>query len=288
MKLCPHCGAEIHTPDWSCSACGWSVGVIAGFPALAPSLSDSSESYRPEFHHELASLEARNFWFQARNRLIVDAMRDHFPKMNSMLEIGCGTGFVLAAIRRAFPSAALTGTELLSSGLAVAAARVPDVRWLQADARQLPFVDEFACAGAFDVLEHIDDDGAVLSSLYRSVLPGGGIVISVPQHPWLWSDRDTLARHVRRYSASQLKQRMEHAGFAVVALRSFVSLLLPLVWLSRRASIRNDSDDALSELRIPRVVNSAFAMAMQLEHALGRLGVRFAFGSSLLAVGRKP
>jgi SAM-dependent methyltransferase len=207
--------------------------------------------------------------------------------MNSMLEIGCGTGFVLAAVRKAFPSADLTGTELLGSGLTVAATRVPGAHWLQADARQLPFVDEFACAGAFDVLEHVDDDSAVLQSLYRSLRPGGGVVISVPQHTWLWSDRDIMARHVRRYSASHLKQRMERAGFAVVALRSFVSLLLPLIWLSRRIHLRRDPDDALSELRIPRALNGAFATAMQLERTLGRMGTRFPFGSSLLAVGRK-
>jgi len=287
MKVCPRCDAAITLPTWRCAGCGWQADTVGSFPALAPALAESSQSYRPEFHAELASLEAGNFWFRARNRLIIDALRDHFPDMTSMLEIGCGTGFVLAAIRSNFPAAILTGTELLGSGLVVAAARVPGVQWLQADARRLPFVDEFECAGAFDVLEHIDDDNAVLQALHRSLRPRGGVVISVPQHPWLWSDRDALARHVRRYGAPQLKQRMESAGFGVIALRSFVSLLLPVVWLTRRLARRADADDALSELRIPRVVNGVFGAVMRVERAMGRMGVRFAVGSSLLAVGRK-
>jgi SAM-dependent methyltransferase len=287
MKACPRCSVEIFAPPWICPRCGWQAEAIAGFPALAPELAGSQQSYRPEFHRELASMEAGNFWFRARNRLIIDALRDHFSEMTSMLEIGCGTGFVLAAVRDTFPAVALTGTELLGSGLAVAAARIPGAQWLQADARQLPFIEEFDCVGAFDVLEHIDDDGTVLRSLHRSLIPGGGIVVTVPQHPWLWSDRDTLARHVRRYTSTQLKQRMEGAGFDVIAVRSFVSLLLPVVWLSRRLARRADANDALSELRMSRIVNGAFATVMHVERAIGRMGAHFAFGSSLLAVGRK-
>jgi hypothetical protein len=137
------------------------------------------------------------------------------------------------------------------------------------------------------VLEHIEDDGAVLRALHRSLRADGGIVITVPQHQWLWSDQDTAARHVRRYSAAQLAERMEHAGFRVIALRSFVTLLLPVVWISRRGFKRNDAGDALSELRIPRLLNRAFDSVMRLERWLGRKGIRFAHGSSLLAIGRK-
>src|SRR5665213_95403 len=130
MKACPSCGAEIRGHAWTCNGCGWRAGTIGGFPALAPALADSSDSYRPEFHRELAVLEAGNFWFRARNRLIVDALRENFPNMTSMLEIGCGTGFVSAAIRQNFPGVSLTCTELLASGLAVAAARAPGAQFL--------------------------------------------------------------------------------------------------------------------------------------------------------------
>ncbi len=67
-------------------------------------------------------------------------MRRHFPDANSLLELGCGTGFVLEALREAaFPGWRLVGSELYEEGLAVARRRLPDVELVQADARALPY-----------------------------------------------------------------------------------------------------------------------------------------------------
>jgi len=78
------------------------------------------------------------------------------------------------------------------------------------------------------------DDELVLSEMFRATKPGGGIIVTVPQHQFLWSVVDEHAFHKRRYSRVDLVSKVERAGFRVARVTSFVSLLLPLMLLSRR------------------------------------------------------
>jgi hypothetical protein len=89
------------------------------------------------------------------------------------------------------------------------------------------FGSESDLAGALDVLEHIDDDATALYEARRVLRPGGGIIITVPQHQWLWSDADDYAHHQRRYSRPELITSIETAGFRVQMVTSFVTLPLP-------------------------------------------------------------
>ena len=79
--------------------------------------------------------------------------------------------------------------------------RVPSATFYQMDARHIPFRDHFDAIGAFDVLEHIEDDVAVIEEVGRALRPDGMFVMTVPQHPALWSPQDDHAYHVRRYTS---------------------------------------------------------------------------------------
>lgn len=242
--------------------------------------------YSPELFAKLAVHEAGHFWFRGRNRLICWAMARYFADASSFLEVGCGTGFVLSGVGCAFPRLNISGCEYYPEGLTVAAGRLPGATLLRADARALPFVEKFDVVGGFDVLEHIVDDNAVLRQMYRAVRPGGGILLTVPQHPFLWSDQDEHARHVRRYNAGELCKKVEAAGFTVMLKTSFVSLLLPLMLMSRRRR-RHGRSDPLAELRIGKLVNAGCGAVMAVERLAIRLGVRFPAGGSLLLVARR-
>jgi len=287
LKCCPNCCHRFDSADWRCPACGNQPPSIAGFPALASALADG-EGYHAEFYPELAAIEAGNFWFMARNRLIVRTMQRYFPKPRRILEIGCGTGFVLSALVNAFPESELTGSEIFSAGLAYAARRAPEVDFLQMDARQLPFVAHFDVVGAFDVLEHIFEDQRVLAQIHQALRPGGGLILTVPQHPWLWSRQDESACHVRRYTAVELRRKVIAAGFSPLYETSFVSLLLPLMVLSRLRKNRTVTrNDPMSELRIGRVANALLGHVMAVESGLVRLGLRFPVGGSRLLVAKQ-
>ncbi len=290
MRVCSACGSDRCDDAWRCADCGHSPTWIDGFPAFAPELATENSGFREDYFRELAALEADNFWFRARNRLIIWAMQTYRPDCERFLEVGCGTGFVLSGIRTAFPSAELAGSEISSTGLAFAAERVPSAAFYQMDARAIPFRDHFDAIGAFDVLEHIDDDTRVIAEVARALRPGGTFLLSVPQHPSLWSAQDDHAFHVRRYTAAGLRRKVEAAGFEIVRMTSFVSLLLPMMFasrMSRRAVSAEAEVDAMGDLRQPRAVNVALEAVMTVERALIRHGWSFPAGGSLLLVARK-
>ena len=288
MKICPHCRASFVAMDWRCQHCAYLPFTIGGFVALAPEFAAGGAGFRPEAFEQLAALEARNFWFRARNQLIVWALKRYFPKIQRYLEIGCGTGYVLAGMATAYPEATLVGCEVFSVGLPFAAARVKTAELLQVDARRIPFQDEFDVIGAFDVLEHIEEDEVVLASMLNALRPGGGVAITVPQHPRLWSATDENACHVRRYKVGELREKVLRAGFTLVFETSFVSLLLPAMLASRLAMRRTRAEtESISELSLPPWLNRMFEIVMNTERYLIQRGLRFGWGGSRLLIARK-
>jgi SAM-dependent methyltransferase len=288
MKRCLSCLHLFDYAGWHCSACGYQPINIAGFPALAPELACEGGGFQPEYFSELAALESGNFWFQARNKLILWVLQRYFPNFYRFLEIGCGTGFVLSGVAKAFPEAVLTGSEVFSVSLAYAANRLSGAEFLQMDARHLPYVEHFDVVGAFDVLEHIVEDEQVLAEIHKALRPDGGLVLTVPQHRWLWSRQDESACHVRRYTATELRRKVLAAGFIPLYETSFVSLLLPMMWLSRlQKSWFTEKNDPMSELRIGQIANRLLGTVMTIERGFIRSGIRFPIGGSLLLVARK-
>lgn len=288
MRLCPACGATLAAAGWDCTACGHRPQQRAGFIALAPELAAQSEGFDPALFAELAALESRNFWFRARNRLILWTLQRYAPAFSDFLEVGCGTGYVLQGVAAAFPGARICGTEAQTEGLQFAARRVPRAVFLQMDARHMPFDNEFDVIGAFDVIEHIAEDETVLALMHRALHPGGSLLLTVPQHPFLWSEYDVRAHHVRRYTGGELRQKLARAGFDIVKMTSFVSVLLPLMMLSRLTRRTDAADyDPLAELRIGAVTNALLKGALDAERLLIRAGLSLPFGGSLLAVARR-
>jgi SAM-dependent methyltransferase len=262
--------------------------VVGGFTAFAPDLASDNTGFREEYFADLAGLEADNFWFRARNDLIAWAMKSYVPDCTSFLEVGCGTGFVLNRLRSEFPSMTLAGSEIFTAGLEFAAQRVPSATFYQMDARHIPFRSEFDAIGAFDVLEHIVADEAVIAEVGKALRPGGAFLATVPQHRALWSEQDVHAHHVRRYSQDGLRRKIEAAGFEIVRLASFVSLLLPMMLVSRMRMTKATEDfDASDALRLPEPVNTAFEAVMRVERAMTVRGISFPAGGSLLVVARK-
>lgn len=288
MKVCLRCTANFEHAGWHCEACGYTPPLIAGFPAFAPALAAGNQGYDPAYFADLYSLEAHNYWFRARNALLTWTLRKYFRAARMFLEIGCGTGFVLAGVARAMPQLTVHASEVSSSGLPFAAQRAPHAELFQMDARAIPFVEHFDVVGLFDVLEHIEEDAAVLAQAHRAIRRGGGLVITVPQHPFLWSQYDEHAHHVRRYAARELRAKVLRAGFRVVMMTSFVSLLLPLMMLTRRLQMKPVADyDVLADLRVGRFSNFVLETILAIERALIRIGIRFPAGGSLLLVARR-
>ncbi|HTA77726.1 MAG TPA: class I SAM-dependent methyltransferase [bacterium] len=288
MKLCSSCQKSFASIEWICPHCGFEPQKVDGFLSFAPELAYNNDGFPADGFDRLVRLESGNFWFRSRSKLILWALAKYFKTTSNFLEIGCGNGYVLSCIHEKFPDIKLFGSEVYQQGLHHASQRIPAAQFFQMDARAIPFENYFNSAGAFDVLEHIPEDEKVLASLFRSVSTGGGILITVPQHRFLWTYADQFAGHVRRYSSLELKEKAEKAGFKVENVISFVSLLLPLMLLSRWLQGNNPKKyNPEAELHINPIMNFILEKTLDFERLLIRLGLRFPWGGSLLLVARK-
>ena len=288
MKRCLACNAQFISTLRDCVACGNIPAVVDGFDAYAPDLAHAGGGFEAGYFADLARLEHENFWFRARNKIIIWALEKYAPDFKSFLEIGCGTGFVLNGIANGFPRAKIFGSEIFTAGLGFAAERLPDVNLMQMDARHIPFVDEFDVIGAFDVLEHIKEDERALAQIHKALKPQGLMILTVPQHAWLWSAVDEYACHERRYAAAEISDKVRDAGFELIRSTSFVTTLLPAMMISRAFQKRqSESFDAAAEMKISPIVNSFFEHLLNFELAGIRLGMNYPVGGSRLVLAKK-
>ncbi len=284
MRVCIRCDHPLED-GWRCSACGYAPETGPdGFLRFAD---PGTDEYDDDFFGLLAPLEQGSFWFRSRNALITWALRQHAPGADAFLEVGCGTGYVLRGIHDAFPAIRLTGAELFAGGLPFAHERVPTAELIQADAGALPYRDAFPAVGAFDVLEHIDDDRAALSGMRDTLAPGGALFLTVPQHRWLWSAADDVAGHKRRYTRRELTRTVRETGFAIERVTSFVTTLLPAMALSRLHRRRDDSYDVTAEFRATAGMSRLLEGLVGVDRALIRAGISLPAGGSLLLVARR-
>lgn len=73
MKYCLACARVFTGTDWRCPHCGYRPEQRHGLPLFAPELA-SDTGFRDVLFDKLVALEARNFWFRSRNRLILWAL----------------------------------------------------------------------------------------------------------------------------------------------------------------------------------------------------------------------
>jgi SAM-dependent methyltransferase len=214
-----------------------------------------------------------------------------------VLEVGCGTGNVLRMLEKVCQNGQVIGMDLFFKGLEYARRRVR-LGLVQGDMQAPPFAEKFHLVGLFDVLEHLPDDLAMLANLYSMLLPGGAVFLTVPAFPSLWSYFDEASRHVRRYQFHQLETRLEQAGFEVETISYYMMSIFPLVWIQRKLTPRRPQgklmheraihDRTVDDLKIVPVANQVLSTILSLEASWLKGRRRLPFGTSLLAVGRKP
>lgn len=135
--------------------------------------------------------------------------------INSILEVGCGSGALLAEL--AATGFQCTGLETSDSARTIAH-EIFNRCGLNLQILTTPrpdFDDSYDLVCAFDVLEHIKDDDAAISNWKRWTKPGGCLLITVPAHTKRWGPGDIWAGHFRRYEAEPLKELLNSHGMTI-------------------------------------------------------------------------
>ncbi len=226
--------------------------------------------------------------------MIFAALRSALGKLRGVraLEVGCGTGQVLAYLER--QGLEIAGLDMHLEGLRFARKR-SRAPLICSDARGMPFRDEFDLVLVCDVIEHLEDDLGLLRECCAAVKPGGHILITVPAGMWLWSEVDEQVGHKRRYSSKGLKNLLSRAGLEVELLHYFNGLIAPILflrhWVGRKKrppSEKEITNWLAEELKIPPwPLNGIMYATGCMEAALSSC-ISPPFGISLIAVARRP
>jgi len=185
----------------------------------------SSEISYPETGNETSLLlEENSFWFRHRNRCIASLV-NRYSKGQLFFDIGGGNGYVSKGLEdQGVP------TVLVEPGIQGC---------LNAKAKGLSTVvcstlenagfqnNTLSAAGLFDVVEHIENDVAFLSSVNQYLVSGGKLYITVPAYNALWSAEDTDAGHYRRYTLDSMGKTLQAAGLEVV-FSTYIFSVLPI------------------------------------------------------------
>jgi hypothetical protein len=252
--------------------------------------SEEAISYPEEGNDLYFTVEEDSFWFQHRNRVIIETVRSS-PPGGPILDVGGGNGYVAKGLEAAnFP------TVLVEPGRAGAAnARRRGLQHVVcATVEAAGFLPgSFSGVGLFDVLEHIEKDCDLLVRLRGLLTPGGRIYLTVPAFKSLWSGDDVSAGHFRRYTKRTLARVLGQAGFSVEYITYFFwPLPLPIFLFRSLPSFLGWRDTAsAAQTRKEHSGGGGFSRsllrkALDLELSRIRRNRRIPFGSSCLAVAR--
>ena len=222
-------------------------------------------------------------------------LKEHiFAEAPVILEIGCSSGFMLREIRRALPEAFVIGSDYVRGPLKKLLADMPDMPVLQFDLIKCPMPDESLDALVLlNVLEHIRDDAGAVRQLYRTLKPGGVVVIEVPAGPNLFDVYDKTLLHFRRYSLRSISTLLQGAGFEIVKKSHLGFFVYPAFWVVKQRNKRFLSQDATVQRQVVagniRGTEGSwlFHALMGMELFLGRF-VSYPTGIRCLLTCRKP
>lgn len=259
-----------------------------------------NEEYGESGFETLWTMQERHFWYLGRHRFLLNALDRHRPADAppwAGVDLGGGVGGwvrYLADRRSAlFQSLALADSSRLALQMAGGVLPAGASRY-QVDLMNLGWCERWDVAFMLDVIEHLPDDLRALREAGRALKPGGLLFVTTPALPQFWCYTDELAHHLRRYTRLDFVRLGDQAGLQLCDTRYFMFLLSPLYWLSRRRpGIDRMTEEQKRELadrshRIPvGPVNAVLTAIFAAETPFGHW-VRFPWGTSILAVFRKP
>ncbi len=244
----------------------------------------------PEEYASIYALEQSHWWYVGMWGIVTGLLDKYLPQTSNLevLDAGCGTGGMMLALSR---YGRVTGID--ASNIAVGYCHERGLgRAFLASVVDLPFHDEsFDLVTSFDVLYHVNvaDDVHALREFYRVLRPGGTLCLRLPAFDWLRSAHDRIVHTRHRYTASEVRRKVELAGFRPLKVSYANSLLFPLAVGSRLLQrLSGSGRQAASDVQAASpLTNRALLTILAVESQLLR-AVNLPVGLSVLCVARKP
>jgi len=241
-----------------------------------------------------AEIEDRHWWFVARRQILRRLVEQLLPPSPdaTVIDVGCGTGGNLGTFSDTYNC---LGIDTSADAIHWASQRFPRIRFVRGFAPK-DIIDEIRGADLVmlnDVLEHVDDDFALLGDLVAAMRPGAHPLLTVPADRRLWSEHDVSFGHYRRYTMPRLQRLWRDLAVDERLISHFNSrLYLPVravrTWTRWRGAAMGaaGTDFAIPSKPVNRALQRLFAGESQRLSAIlrGRRKRGYRAGVSLIAV----
>jgi SAM-dependent methyltransferase len=240
-------------------------------------------------YRRMFDLEDHHWWFQAKIDLMRRLVARHCPhgpdREPRLLDIGCGTGLFLSQESR---GKVAVGMDFSEEALGFARRRGIS-NLVCGDSQTMPVAsNSFDIVTAFDLLEHVDDDAALIAETRRVLRPGGIALIGVPAHPFLRGAHDDALHHKRRYSWDELDRLFDPTLWIRRRMTWTFASIYPIAGLVR--SMRNVLPMSRNRIADTNLTPACLNRLLLEWHRLGNSWVEarnLPFGLSLLTVREK-
>lgn len=195
---------------------------------------------------------------------IAEGLQRYLPSRDvSLLEIGCGMGYLTYALRRAGYRRVL-GIDLSATAIAAAIGRYAG-DYIVADAASFGMQTEerFDAVILSEVIEHLEDPVAILTAARELLKPGGCVICTTPSrdfggaagHPWatdlppvhLW----WFAENSMQVIAQRLAMRVDFTDFTEWNRRHYRSYCKALLRTQKTAAVAEPILDFDGVPRVP-------------------------------------
>ncbi|MDZ4688675.1 MAG: class I SAM-dependent methyltransferase [Planctomycetaceae bacterium] len=251
-------------------------------------------------YERMALLEGDHWWYRGFRDLVARLLRQWRPKIAwdaHVLDAGCGTGANLRLLQASLRPASLGGFDVSEQAATHARQKMPEADVYVSDlchpAIHEPRLDVILCA---DVVYMTGLEAALpgLQTLVSHLSTGGLLLLHVPAFNWLFSRHDVAVGTRQRFACGDIRALFAQLGLTEELLTYRMCLLFPAVIASRLPSLlfgaaAGKHAVARSDLNLPpRWLNAGLTGIVKLENWSIARGMRFPWGSSIIAVGRKP
>lgn len=237
---------------------------------------------------KLAEVEDQMWYFRSLHAHVRRVLAPELRPGAAVLDAGCGTGGMILRLRAQRPEWTFSGIDFMPLACELARRRCGsgvDVR--VASITELPFADRsFDAVVSADVVCQVDNPEVAVKEFFRVLRPGGIVVINVPAYMWMWSYHDDSCQTKHRYTRLEIDALLGGGGFERRWTTHWNALPFPVVWAKRK--LFRTARDTSDVKRYPGWIEAGFNGLMALEHAWLRAGGRWAWGTSVFGVARKP
>jgi len=192
-------------------------------------------------------------------RIVEDLLKQLIAPGRTVIDVGCGTGGLISSLSSRYRCIGIDPSrDTIDCANQLASAVDFRQGTAAANANAIMQADLVLL---MDVIEHVENDRALLTDIVNAMRPGSLLLIAVPAGPELISLYDDLAGHFRRYDAKML--RAACAGLPL-RLRMITGMKKRLYWLIRLIRVLRlipglRYTDVLQDFApLPRILNRCF------------------------------